>query len=508
MKKFFVPFFITLVLGLLTAGGFSTWRNLTSAPPAGAFSPTGGGTYRLLSSIGTSDTSISLSSFKEPVSNIKYTMSYLNSDIQYATLDPQTSKPEFVSFTSITQNSDGTAQLTGVTRGLTRTPAGSACTSSTTLAQSHAAQSIFILSDSPCFFYEYLPARTLATSSAILIFSSTTPPRLDQPAAQSTGTYIATTSEFASISYVNAIAISGASNATESVKGLVELGTAFEAASSTSLGGTGASLIMQTANATDTPQRGCASGYGSTAGAGCSVIAQLTGKIRQSFLNLVEAWSFTDLTSASSTFTGKFALQANNISTSPFIANGLPYTWPSTRGASSTVLAENGSGGLIWQQPGIIQCSVIANSGTSNSASTTLATCVIPANTLNTTNTILKGTATWDMDIGTGSCQSHVSWGNGTATDTPIAILFNTAGTMSFTIAPTSTSKALGTGVSVTGGNLAQLSGNTISNPTIISVRRYASTSIAVQSYISFNTLALAGGPCTLNDYTVRVFRQ
>jgi hypothetical protein len=82
-------------------------------------------------------------------------MSYINTSIGYGTLSPQTTRSEFISFTGITQNANGTAQLTGVSRGLTRTPQGSGCTASTTLAQKHAGQSTFILSDSPCLFAEY-----------------------------------------------------------------------------------------------------------------------------------------------------------------------------------------------------------------------------------------------------------------------------------------------------------------------------------------------------------------
>lgn len=126
----------------------------------GAFNSSGGGTYRLKSSIGISDTTINLSSFKEPVSNTPYTMSYLNSVIGYGTIEPQIpGRSEFVSFSGITQSSDGSAQLTGVSRGLTRTPAGSSCSASTTLAIRHGGQSAFILSDSPCLFAEYAVKR-------------------------------------------------------------------------------------------------------------------------------------------------------------------------------------------------------------------------------------------------------------------------------------------------------------------------------------------------------------
>jgi len=150
---------LTLCIGLFTAFNKVELKNYVQPvvdQRLGAYNTTGGKEYRLKSSASSIDTEINLSSFKEPVSDIPYTMSYLNTSIGYGTLEPQTiDKSEFVSFTGITQNSDGSAQLTGVTRGLTRTPAGNSCTASSTLAVRHAAQSKFIISDSPCHFAEY-----------------------------------------------------------------------------------------------------------------------------------------------------------------------------------------------------------------------------------------------------------------------------------------------------------------------------------------------------------------
>lgn len=129
----------------------------------GAFSPTGGATYRLQSSINSSATTIKLSSFKEPVSLLPYTMTYLNTAIAYGTINPGISnRSEFVSFTGITQNSDGTATLTGVSRGLSRSYP---YTASTTLQLVHPGQSIFILSDSPQLFNEYAVKRNDETIS-------------------------------------------------------------------------------------------------------------------------------------------------------------------------------------------------------------------------------------------------------------------------------------------------------------------------------------------------------
>lgn len=311
---------LSILLAAVTAFGVVTYNDLYRAPTLGTFNLTGGGVYRLQSSIGSTNTSITLSSFKEPVSNIPYTMSYLQTDIIFGTLDPQNpSRKEFISATGVTQNPDGTATLTGVTRGLSFTPdIVRGCVASSTLAQSHSGQSIFILSDSPCVFTQFLNTQNVATSSNILIFSSTTPPRYDFTAAQASGSFIATTSELASVAYVNAVSFSGTTNATEATKGIIQLGTALQVASSTNLGSTGASLVLQSKNATDTPSVGCATGYSGVAGAGCSVIATLTGKIRQTWLDLSESFTFANLTATNATLvnatsTGSFYIGSRRV---------------------------------------------------------------------------------------------------------------------------------------------------------------------------------------------------
>lgn len=136
----------------------------------GAFSPVAGGTYRLKTSIGTTDTTIILSSLTEPISGTPITMTTLASDIGYATIDPQSStRKEFVSFTGITQNADGSATLSGVTRGL---GFQSPFTAVTTLRKSHPGQSIFILSDSPQLFNEYARIRSNETITGQWTFST------------------------------------------------------------------------------------------------------------------------------------------------------------------------------------------------------------------------------------------------------------------------------------------------------------------------------------------------
>jgi hypothetical protein len=109
----------------------------------------GGQTYTLASSISSTDTTMTLSSFLEPVSGVPYTMLLLNTDIVYATIAPRTAQSEFISFTGITQNVDGTATLTGVVRGLAKKYP---FTASATFRLPHSGQSQFILSDAPQLF--------------------------------------------------------------------------------------------------------------------------------------------------------------------------------------------------------------------------------------------------------------------------------------------------------------------------------------------------------------------
>jgi hypothetical protein len=176
----------------------------------GSFAPAAGSTYRLKSSIGTTDTTIILSSFKTPVSEVPITMTVLDSDIGYATLDPQSStRKEFVSFTGVTQNGDGSATLSGVTRGLGFV---SPFTASSTLRKSHPGQSIFILSDLPQLFSEYARRRSNETITGQWTFD----------------TFPVT----ASSSYASA-----------TTTGLVELATGGEAASSTLRGDITASRL-------------------------------------------------------------------------------------------------------------------------------------------------------------------------------------------------------------------------------------------------------------------------
>lgn len=96
------------------------------------------------SGIGIADTTIPLSSFTLPNSNEPITMAMFG-DIGYGTLEPETPREENISFTGVTQNANGTAELTGVVRGLDLVDP---YTVDLTLRQSHAGATIFRITNS------------------------------------------------------------------------------------------------------------------------------------------------------------------------------------------------------------------------------------------------------------------------------------------------------------------------------------------------------------------------
>lgn len=180
-----------------------------------------GQSYTLASSISSTQTTILLTSFKVPVSNTSITMASMGTSIAYGTLAPGTSQAELISFTGVSQNSDGTATLTGVTRGLDKQYPG---TESSSFKQPHAGQTIFILSDAPQVFNEMAALKndntwtgrqqfpTAGTASSAVVGASYAAPSADN--------------EVATKKYVDDTASFGAPKATDSVFGITRLSTA------------------------------------------------------------------------------------------------------------------------------------------------------------------------------------------------------------------------------------------------------------------------------------------
>lgn len=159
-NKGYAALVLIIIIAIISIAGIIVHQSKPVTPEqnfSATFQPAGGSIYRLQNSITNTQTTINLTSFKEPVSDIKYTMTVLGSTIGYGTIEPKNAqRSEFVSFTGITQNTDGTATLTGVIRGLPRSnTVATNCTASSTLAITHGGQSDFILSNSPCEQSEY-----------------------------------------------------------------------------------------------------------------------------------------------------------------------------------------------------------------------------------------------------------------------------------------------------------------------------------------------------------------
>lgn len=189
-----------------------------------------GGTQYYLSGAGitSSATTIQLTSFKTPDGRA-ITMANFGT-VGYGAIDPQTTtKIEDISFTGITQNGNGTAVLTGVTRGLDFIYPYA---SSVNLSYAHSGGATFIITNTAGFYYNEFAMQNNANVNT-WPFASTSP---------------------ATKGYVDFVAFNGAAviNANTTNKGVVQIGTAANAAASTGTGSTGATLVIPTSVATST----------------------------------------------------------------------------------------------------------------------------------------------------------------------------------------------------------------------------------------------------------------
>jgi len=267
----------------------------------GAYYPVAGGVYTLKGSgIGTTDTSITLVSFKQPVSEIELTMADFGS-IGYATIDPGTSKKEFISFTGITQaTTSDQAILTGVSRGLQFTHP---YTASSSLAQSHSGGAKLIISNPPQHYEQYANLSRNQTITGDWTFSATNTPQYN-----ATPTFLGDTLEFATINYVLGVATSGAANAYFGTTGLIELATTSQLIAGTATGSTGAYLVAPNLFFNQT-----------SSAANLVPVTKSNGDIDIGFMPLNVGWTFTGnvtstgLTSlATTTFTVIPTLPASN----------------------------------------------------------------------------------------------------------------------------------------------------------------------------------------------------
>ncbi len=171
-------------------------------------------------------------------------------------------------------------------------------------------------------------------------------------------------------SYTDGQVVAGAAAGNTSTAGIFMLSTALQGASSTGTGIFNAvtyNRVVGSANATSSPKVGCDGT--STKGALCVPVAQNNGTLDPNFIatsssntynygatiNLQGTTTETGagglLVTASTTLTGTTSISASNLNTNPLKLNGVSYAFSGSQGASSTVLATNGSGFLTWETP-------------------------------------------------------------------------------------------------------------------------------------------------------------
>ena len=169
--------------------------------------------YKLAGSgITATATTIILQSFKLPDGSTNITTA-MTGGTGYLTLEPGTSKEENVSFTTVTQNADGTATLTGVVRGLNFV---APYTTSSALRLAHAGGTIAIMSNSAPFYNELSGKDNDETITGVWTFTNPNIPLMTA--------YSAPTSDLqlASKKYVDDIASGG----TASVDRIIPAATA------------------------------------------------------------------------------------------------------------------------------------------------------------------------------------------------------------------------------------------------------------------------------------------
>lgn len=188
------------------------------------------------SGISLSDTSITLQSMKLIDGTTSVTMSMFGT-VGMAVIEPDTSREENISFTGITQNTDGTATLTGVTRGLAfSTP----YTDVSANRKAHAGGSIMRISNTAPFYNQIAVKDNDESILGAWLFPSAEPTRpkitADVDATDATS--------FVTLGQLGRTTAAGAANASTTVNGISEIATQDEVEDGTATGGTGATVVV------------------------------------------------------------------------------------------------------------------------------------------------------------------------------------------------------------------------------------------------------------------------
>lgn len=195
--------------------------------------------------------------------------------------------------------------------------------------------------------------------------------------------------------YVDDAAFSGAGviNATTAARGIVQLATGLQIAASTGAGSSGATLVIPASLSTSTWNKG--------SNTNIIPVTALNGYMDTNFLSPYASTTWAASSTAKATF------------------HGLPYNFPSVRGASSTALSEDGSGNLTFENYEMLLngASSTPQNISGTTASSTVYSFSLPGGLLGTNN-VLRITLYMD-ETGAGIGDKdffEMAYGNSTTT--------------------------------------------------------------------------------------------
>lgn len=370
---------------------------LGALPTYAASYPVGGTTYYLAGAgINSTASTIQLTSFKTPDGNNIVMTSFGAKG--YGALEVGTSKLENISFTGVTQNANGTALLTGVSRGLLFT---TPFTASTTLAKAHSGAANFVLSNTASYYGDQF---AFVNNPSVVTDYWTFPSPLagSNPA---TKTYVDNLVNGGTITSSSVIA-PGTAGETVSAGQIVYLNTSdgrwYKAGTGvtasvvdSALGiaqGAGTAGVAITGGVNlwglDSNQSGLTVGapyfLGATAGTASSATSTRSlGKARST-----TSLYFTPGFFPQASFTATTTIAASNVNSKALALNGVNYAFPPSQGASSTALVNDGTGTLGWGGYSNLLGDTNAGASVADNATTTIYTNTIPANILSLGNVI------------------------------------------------------------------------------------------------------------------------
>ena len=154
----------------------------------------------------------------------------------FGTLEPGSGiLEEQISFTGITQNANGTATLTGVSSVAFASP----YTKTSGLLKTHAGSVVFVISNTSGFYDTFVNKNDDETVTGTITFTAPNYPQIDVAATVPT-----LPAQFATLQYVNSVAVAGAPNATTLTKGIVQIATQAQVDAKTLIGSTSATLVQ------------------------------------------------------------------------------------------------------------------------------------------------------------------------------------------------------------------------------------------------------------------------